>query len=114
MTGTIIDTATGQPVPFAYIWRVGAGPGNGAQADERGSWSFPFDLSDTLMVTSIGYEPRQIVARDAAGVVMLNEVVDELGPVTIEAERRGGNWLMLVLFGVAVAVIREHRNSRRN
>jgi hypothetical protein len=110
--GVILDRATGEPVPYAYVWREGAGPGGGTQASESGSWSFPFALDDRLLVSSIGYAARPILAADAAGVVYLEPTTTVLDEVEVTATRRGAFPWLLVVFALIAAAQAVNRNSR--
>lgn len=86
MIGRIVDSISGEGVPFAYIGTDRGGQWTGTQADEGGNWSFGFLPGDLVRVASIGYRTAELTGAElseGAGVVFLEEVAGELDPVIV-------------------------------
>ncbi|WP_019946881.1 carboxypeptidase-like regulatory domain-containing protein [Hymenobacter aerophilus] len=65
LTGTVTETGSGQPVPYANIGIPGKDVGT--VADEQGRYQLSYtaaNLTDTVRLSSIGFEPRQVVLRE--------------------------------------------------
>jgi outer membrane receptor protein involved in Fe transport len=100
VTGTIVDAATKQPVPYATIALLNPATGkpvDGTAADDNGKFSIPRVPagSYTVQVTFIGYklvEKTGVVITEAGNTVALGNVALEssaqaLGEVKVEGQR---------------------------
>ena len=64
-TGKIVDSETGQPLPYAYVLKKGTN--RGTVTNEDGSFKLMCLSTDTLTITFIGYDSKEVVARFFAG-----------------------------------------------
>jgi outer membrane receptor protein involved in Fe transport len=100
ITGTVVDAATKQPVPYATIALLNPATGkpiDGTAADDNGKFSIPRVPAGTytVQITFIGYklvEKPGVVITDAGNTVALGSVVLEssaqaLGEVKVEGQR---------------------------
>ena len=71
VTGTVSDSSTGEPVPFASIQLKGTM--TGASADVNGSYSISVPANGTLVFSSIGYLNQEV---PVAGRAVHNVVLD--------------------------------------
>lgn len=96
VTGTVVDSLTGQPVPRASLQAVRAGVIVGTAADDLGRWSFPFLPGEHVRVSSIGYTTRHVPAAALPGPFDLVPLVEELPGVTITPAPRRNLWPLLL------------------
>ncbi|TGE04187.1 TonB-dependent receptor domain-containing protein [Hymenobacter fodinae] len=100
VTGTIIDAATKQPVPYATIALLNPATGkpvDGTAADDNGKFSIPRVPAGTytVQITFIGYKlvekPGVVITEDgntvALGSVPLESSAQALGEVKVEGQR---------------------------
>lgn len=59
LKGKVVDTESGNGVPFASISMINKNAGIGAK--ENGAFEFRVSQNDTLEITSIGYKPLQYI-----------------------------------------------------
>ena len=99
ISGTLIDTVNTEPIPFATI-RV-KNRAVGVISNNDGSFRIPIkfrELNDTLEITSMGYDSREIVIgrllSDQINQIYLKPMLIQLDEVTLSASkkrRRGRN-----------------------
>lgn len=101
LKGSVVDKATGQPVVYANVGIVGKDLGTAT--DDAGQFSFEVPesmLTDTLMISMIGYEPFKVNAAQYGQsqetmVVRLTETTHTLDEVVVKSrtyqQRRLGN-----------------------
>ncbi|WP_262922250.1 outer membrane beta-barrel family protein [Hymenobacter sp. 5414T-23] len=100
VTGTIVDAATKQPVPYATIALLNpitGKPIDGTAADDNGKFSIPRVPAGTytIQITFIGYKlvekPGVVITEDgntvALGSVPLESSAQALGEVKVEGQR---------------------------
>lgn len=81
VTGTVVDAATGDPVPFASIQIKGTT--TGVSTDDMGKFSIDVDSNGTLIFSSIGYTAvevpvagkTQLVVKLETDAVMIEEAI---------------------------------------
>ncbi len=81
---TLLDKSRKQPVPFATI-KVLHQP-FGTVTNDKGSFEVEALSSDTLLITSIGFEARKITAF-SSDTIFLQTLVRELTPVVVTQKR---------------------------
>jgi TonB-linked SusC/RagA family outer membrane protein len=91
ITGKVID-ATGTPIPSATI-RLKNGKG-GTSADTQGAFELKAPMNATLIISGIGYEPKEVKITGASLTVTLNTDSRSLSEV--------------VVTGVGVATSKKH------
>ena len=93
ISGTVMDAATGEPVPFANIFLKSGSSGTASNANGE----FVFKIltegwNDSLVVSSIGYERKSVAlatARDRISVRLEPSVV-QLSDVVVTANKQTG------------------------
>lgn len=87
VTGYVKDSDTKEPVMFCNI--VFKGTLQGTLTGEDGYFEFPKAVGDTLLISSVGYEPTELVITKGNSknlTVWLKEQVTEISEVTIKPE----------------------------
>ncbi|MBL7857410.1 MAG: carboxypeptidase-like regulatory domain-containing protein [Cyclobacteriaceae bacterium] len=79
--GLIVDSQTGEPVPFASIALVGTS--KGTSSNQYGQFSIAVKDSFALMVTCIGYESKTIQSLDALKRIQLNPMATQLNTIVV-------------------------------
>jgi hypothetical protein len=85
--GVVKDEETKEPVPFVNIWVKGTL--QGTQSDIDGSFSLECAKNDTLMFSSVGYSPKEIVMDPVVShslTVYLKQDVRMIDEVTVKPE----------------------------
>ncbi len=77
----VIDKETNQPIPFVNIWIKGST--NGTTSNEVGSFDIVLQPTDTLVLSAIGYERKQITPTDQRTITM-KPSIELLGAITLE------------------------------
>ena len=95
ISGTLIDTVNTEPIPFASI-RV-KNRAVGVISNNDGSFRIPIkfrELNDTLEITSMGYDSREIVIgrllSDQINQIYLKPMLIQLDEVTLSASNKRG------------------------
>lgn len=84
-SGTVVDQATGQPIPRASVGVVGTKTGTYASTD--GAFTIrQLSIQDTLVVSALGYRARRIAVGELSDTIKLEEVTYELSVVSFSAE----------------------------
>lgn len=68
--GSIKDSSTGEPIPYAVVQLKGTT--NGVMSDEKGAFSITAPAGATLVVSSVGYESKELTADKASTSIFLN------------------------------------------
>lgn len=83
LKGKVVDTESGEGVPFANILVKNKNAGVGAK--ENGSFEFRVDSNDTLSITSIGYKPLMFVI-NLEELDLTEQILFKLEPTTYELD----------------------------
>lgn len=82
----VADSATFKPMPYVNIVIRNKGRGTHSEAD--GSFKINADRADTLLLSFVGYQTKQIALYDwEPGIILLSEMSFALDSVTITAKR---------------------------
>jgi hypothetical protein len=87
ITGFVKDSKSQEPVPFSNIWIKGTTIGT--TSDVNGYFKLNLSTSDTLNISSVGYQKREIPAKSITEnpfTVFLTEKVEEISEVTVKPE----------------------------
>ncbi len=106
VSGYVQDEKNKEPIPFSNVWIKGTFVGT--MTDVNGYFKLSISDNDTLAISSVGYHPFEIPAKqitDIPLVIYLVEQVQELGEVTVKPEVSRAK----VLFGK----IQEHKKENR-
>jgi hypothetical protein len=87
----ILDSKTSNPVAFANVTIVGSG--KGTYSDEFGRFSLNFSMSDSLIFSSIGYQPKAIMGGAISQKVLLTPAVVELNEIEIKPRQGKFLWV---------------------
>ena len=79
--GCIVDAETGDPLPYASIY---VGEGRGTLTNIDGNFRLSLSEQDSLIISYVGYEKRQIKASEAARVIRLKPFERELTEVVVK------------------------------
>lgn len=93
ISGTVTDAATGEPVPFANIFLKSGSSGTATNTNGEFVFKIPTeDKSDSLVVSSIGYERTAIVLATASDqiTVRLVPAIVQLNDVLVQANKQTG------------------------
>jgi hypothetical protein len=87
VAGRIVDDQTGLPVPLAHI--INTTRSTGAYSNDAGQFRFQMVLTDTLVISAVGYQLRRLTlagysSEDLGQLTLrLTQAIKELDPVTI-------------------------------
>ncbi len=87
VAGIVKDEKSGEPIPFSNIWIKGTTIGT--MSDVNGQFILKLSRKDTLCVSSVGYQRKEILSRNITEnplTVLLAEEIQELGEVTVKPE----------------------------
>jgi len=87
LIGFVRDAKDQEPLPFSNIWIKGTT--RGTMSDTHGHFILNLSASDTLCISTIGYEKREIPAKfitERPLIVLLHEEVQQIGEVTVRPE----------------------------
>ena len=87
ISGYVQDEKNNEPIPFANVWIKGTF--TGTMSDVNGYFKLLVPETDTLSVSSVGYYPVEIPAKQITEIpliIALVEQVQELGEVTVKPE----------------------------
>ncbi|WP_139279675.1 carboxypeptidase-like regulatory domain-containing protein, partial [Tangfeifania diversioriginum] len=87
ITGTVKDLKTQESIPYANIWIKGTT--TGTMSDVEGHFKMNLEKNDTLCVSSVGYQRREIPSleiTETPTTVFMQEEVTELSEVTVKPE----------------------------
>ncbi|SHK12481.1 CarboxypepD_reg-like domain-containing protein, partial [Tangfeifania diversioriginum] len=87
ITGTIKDQKTQESIPYANVWIKGTI--TGTMSDVEGRFKMNLEKNDTLCVSSVGYQKREIPSleiTETSTTVFMQEEVKELSEVTVKPE----------------------------
>ncbi len=87
VSGYVRDADNREPIPFASVWIKGTL--QGMMTDEDGRFSLPVAGGDTLVVSSVGYLPKEVPisrGRNNELAVYLTNYVTEIGEVTVRPD----------------------------
>lgn len=87
ISGYVQDEKSNAPIPFSNVWLKGTY--TGTMTDIKGYFKLSMSETDTLCVSSVGYQPVEIPAKqitDIPLIVFLVEQVQKLGEVTVKPE----------------------------
>lgn len=87
ISGYVQDEKNNEPIPFSNVWIKGTF--TGTMTDAKGYFQLSIAETDTLAVSSVGYQPLEIPARQITEIpvfIYLVEQVQELGEVTVKPE----------------------------
>ena len=87
VSGTLTDSKTREPIPFANIWVPGTT--QGTMTNNEGYFSIDSPQKDTLYISSVGYKNKLIPIdrhRNTKLNVSLDQNVETLGEVTVKPE----------------------------
>lgn len=107
ISGYVQDEKSNEPIPFSNVWIKGTY--TGTMTDAKGYFKLSMSETDTLAVSSVGYQPLEIPAKQIMEFplfIYLVEQVQELGEVTVKPEVSGAK----VLF----KKIQEHKKENRD
>ena len=85
--GHVLDKENREPVPFCNIWIKNTT--KGTMSDDYGAFVLKINATDTLCVSAVGFQKQEIPAseiKEQPLVVLLEEVVQEIGEVTVRPE----------------------------
>lgn len=85
--GHVQDEKNNEPIPFSNVWIKGTY--TGTMTDINGYFELLMDDTDTLCVSSVGYQRVEIPAKqitDIPLIIYLVEQVQEIGEVTVKPE----------------------------
>ncbi|MCU0419648.1 MAG: carboxypeptidase-like regulatory domain-containing protein [Cyclobacteriaceae bacterium] len=85
VSGVVIDSKTGEPIPFASVGVIGTAKGTSTNAE--GAFSILLSEADTLKITCIGYESQRFKPTEAALVIRLPQSVTKLAPVLVSRKK---------------------------
>lgn len=89
--GTVIDTATGEVLPFAAVAIRRQGHIiNGTATDANGNFAITIMPSDSITASFIGYEPKTVAASDFTIIISLNKTSVSLAEVRVTAAEPDG------------------------
>jgi len=87
ITGTVKDLKTQESIPYANIWIKGTT--TGTMSDVEGRFKMNLEKNDTLCVSSVGYQKKEIPSleiTETPTTVFMQEEVTELSEVTVKPE----------------------------
>ncbi len=87
ISGYVQDEKSNEPIPFSNVWIKGTY--TGTMTDSNGYFKLSMSETDTLAISSVGYQPLEIPAKQITEIPMfiyLVEQVQELGEVTVKPE----------------------------
>lgn len=70
VTGTVKDSSTGDSVPAASVLIKGSGVVNGVATDENGRFSISVQSNAVLVVSSVGYETKEVQVNGKTNIVV--------------------------------------------
>ena len=85
--GVVLEEATREAIPFCNIWVKGTTIGT--MSDDQGAFRLQLGDKDTLCVSAVGFQKREIPAKNINEdpfTVLMKQVVQEIGEVTIKPE----------------------------
>jgi hypothetical protein len=89
ITGTVIDSATHEPIPYVNIWFEGEEIG--ATADENGRFELKDAIqSKSIVLSAVGYARRTIRIEDIHEEILLTPQAIVLDEVVIDKRKRTG------------------------
>lgn len=103
----MVDAVTGVPVPFATIKVLHST--KGVIATEEGEFELLADRSDSIIITSVGYEQLLITGDNFGMVTSLQPKIKTLGEVTM----RDKKYLRTVILGNGAGVLNEDISCRK-
>lgn len=86
ISGSIFDEYE-KPLPYASVF-ISNKPNTGTFTNAQGFFSLKVDISDTLLVSHIGYESIKIAVSDFRGAVFLKESMFQLKEITVSASKK--------------------------
>lgn len=86
LKGTVIDRATGSPLPGANV-TVKNMPGLGTSTNVSGQFEWRPSPGDTIVISFIGYVSQQVTSSDCVVTIRLEESPGDLSEVVIKSER---------------------------
>lgn len=87
ITGFVKDEKNQEPIPFSNVWIKGTTIGT--MSNVNGKFTLNLSKNDTLCVSSVGYQKREIPAKKITQnplTVFLSEEIQEIGEVTVKPE----------------------------
>jgi thiol-disulfide isomerase/thioredoxin len=81
MEGKIVDADTGEPVSFASIGIIGTS--KGTSSNLNGQFTLPIAGSVTLKITCVGYESKEISAKENIQLIKLKPSATQLNQIVI-------------------------------
>src|SRR6478735_4360177 len=79
--GTVVDSETGKPIPFASMAIVGTS--GGTSTNLNGQFSLVVSDSFSIKVTCIGYESRTISSRSETQLIKLKSIAVQLSAAVV-------------------------------
>lgn len=80
-TSRVVDSETGEPLPYASVYVVGRG--GGTIANSEGVFTLAAATDDTLRLSFVGYEPLQVSVSQVGNEVRLAPVSTLMDEVTV-------------------------------
>ena len=87
VSGTVIDSETGETVPYAAILYYEGNTPYGSETDNNGNFSLTIPDNKPITVTLIGYEDKTISNPTENMTIKLEFAKESINPVTIQACR---------------------------
>jgi CarboxypepD_reg-like domain len=109
LSGQIVDASDGTPLPGVSI--VIKGTTKGVASDVNGKYQIAVNEQDTLVFSSIGFEPKSVSQKDIKSVINLEESVQGLTEVIVVGYHAVGK--MSITAG-GISVCRSSENSINN
>ncbi len=96
--GAVKDSETGEPLRYAHVYQEYPDGPAGGVTDASGNFEIDADVSLPVLVSHVGYAPRQIAANSFPDVIEMQPGVD-LNPVVVRPEKKGLSpwWLLLLI-----------------
>lgn len=93
--GTVKDNSNGDPIPSASVLVKGAGTVNGVVADLDGKFSISVPANAVLLVSSIGYETKEVAVNGKSSLTVFlasdSQLLDSAVKVGYGASKKIGN-----------------------
>src|ERR1700761_576676 len=84
INGTVKDSQTGQPLPFATVSVENAGRQvNKFATDQNGKFAFDAAVGSIIKVTFTGYSPQKVTIGDSTNLVILMKPSGNLAEVVV-------------------------------
>ena len=87
ITGFVKDAENQEPIPFSNVWIKGTTIGT--MSNVNGKFTLKLSKNDTLCVSSVGYQKKEILSKNITQnplLVFLNEEIQEIDEVTVKPE----------------------------